>query len=172
MKFRHSSGEAERIELQMAPMIDVIFLLLIFFMLTLRIVEPEGDFSINMPIAAPQKAQPDQPKLGDIKVRMIAAADGSLGQLMLGQRQLGSGPDAFDRLNGMILRLIGRPGSPLAKDVEVEIDADYELDYEYFIKAVSACTGRLDESTTPPRIVRYVEKIKFAPPRRPAGSTE
>ncbi len=34
----------------MTPMIDVVFQLLIFFMLTLKIIAPEGDFNINMPL--------------------------------------------------------------------------------------------------------------------------
>ena len=53
MKLRHK-GEAEKIETQMAPMIDVVFQLLIFFMLTLKILAPEGDFNINMPIGQAQ----------------------------------------------------------------------------------------------------------------------
>ena len=51
------------------------------------------------------------------------------------------------------------------------INADYNLHYEYIIHAVSACSGQLREmkggSTG---IVRFVEKIKFAPPRRPANA--
>ena len=37
-------------EMDITPMIDIVFLLLIFFMLTLKILAPEGDFNINMPI--------------------------------------------------------------------------------------------------------------------------
>lgn len=170
MKFRHTGGAGQRIEAQMAPLIDVVFLLLIFFMLTLKIVEPEGDFNINMPLATPEAQPSEEIMLPDIRVRLVAAADGSLGQLRLGQRELGNGPEAFDRLNTEILQIIGRPGGPMSEDVEVEIDADYALNYEHVISAVSACTGRLNEDTN--RIVRYVEKIKFAPPRRPEGAGE
>ncbi len=169
MKFRHSGGESEKIEAQMAPMIDVVFLLLIFFMLTLRLVEPEGDFNINMPISAPSEARPDDPQLPDIKVRLVADENGQLVRLMLGQRTLGSGSAAFERLNDRILQLIGgRAGNPRLKDVEVEIDADYRLHYEYTVRAISACRGRYDEATK--QIIPYVETIKFAPPRRPQGS--
>ena len=51
MQFRNQKT-AEKIEPQMAPMIDVVFLLLIFFMCTLKIISPEGDFNINMPAVA------------------------------------------------------------------------------------------------------------------------
>ena len=49
--------------------------------------------------------------------------------------------------------------------MEVEIDADYNLNFQYVISAIGACTGRPDSSGK--RIVRYIEKIKFAPPRIP-----
>ena len=170
MKVRGSGGKGEKIEAQMAPMIDVVFQLLIFFMLTLKIIEPEGDFNINMPIGAPAEASTDL-ILPDIKVRLRADADGHLASLRLGNRNLGNDMQAFDRLNVEILNIIGAPGNPLMKDVEVEIDADYDLHYEYVIHAVSACSGRLGETENGKvGIVRYVEKIKFAPPRRPADT--
>ena len=53
----------------------------------------------------------------------------------------------------------------MAQDVEVEIDADYDLRYEYIIKAVSKCTGRLDSRGN---VIRYVEKVKFAAPKKRA----
>lgn len=167
MKIRGTKLEAEKIEPQMAPMIDVVFQLLIFFMLTLKIIEPEGDFNINMPIGAPvEQRNPDDPVIPDIKVRLVAALDGSLSQVMLGQRNLGSGPNAFERLNNEILRIIGQPGNPLTKDIEVEIEADYGLHYRYTVEAISACTGDIRDG----KLVRYVEKIKFAPPKRPGES--
>ena len=59
MKIRHttSSGQ-DKIELQMTPMIDIVFQLLIFFIMTFKIVAQEGDFNINMPQASPQSAPP------------------------------------------------------------------------------------------------------------------
>lgn len=165
MKIRRHGSE-DKIETQMAPMIDVVFQLLIFFMLTLKIVEPEGDFNINMPIGAPAQSTNQDIQLSDIKVRLIAdPVTGVLSDLRLGQRSLGNGNDAFARLNGEILRIIGQPGNPLMKDQEVEIDADYDLNYEFIIKAVSSCTGRMENG----KLIRYIEKIKFAAPRDPAA---
>ena len=162
MKLRSSGREAEKIEPQMAPMIDVVFKLLIFFMLTLNIVEPEGDFNVNMPITD-SNAPAEEPVLKtDIKVRLVANEDGSLNTIRVGQNNLGNGPNVFTGLNHEILKIIGRPGSPITKDMEVELESDYNLHYEYTLKAVSACTGRLDPSGK--RIIRYIEKIKFAPP--------
>ena len=98
-----------------------------------------------------------------IKVKLIANADGSLKSVYLGQRNLGGPPDAFRKLNTEILRIIGRPGNPLAKDLEVEIDADRNLSYPHVIGAVSACTGRIDSKTG--KLIRYISKIKFTAAR-------
>ena len=59
MKFRHPIAY-EKIELQMTPMIDIVFLLLIFFVMTFKIVAAEGDFNIKMPLARPDSGTPDE----------------------------------------------------------------------------------------------------------------
>jgi biopolymer transport protein ExbD len=165
MKIRNRVKQ-EKIEAQMAPMIDVVFQLLIFFMLTLKIVEPEGDFNINMPLSQGAPTETTDINLPDIKVKLQADPEtGRLAMMMFGSTKLGNDDAAFARLNSEILRVIGRPGNPLTKDIEVEIDADYNLHYGYVIKAVSACTGRLDPKSE--KIVRYIEKIKFAKPKPP-----
>jgi len=168
MKLAKRDAGSGKVEIPMAPMIDIVFQLLIFFMLNLKIIAPEGNFDINMPIGAPTPKNEDDVNLPDIKVGLRSDAEGNLTQLTLGQKNLGNDDAAFDRLSGEILKIIVRPGNPLTKDIEVEIDADYELQYKYVIRAVSRCTGRLDQQTG--QLVRYIEKIKFAPPHEPKGA--
>ncbi len=146
---------------QTTPLIDVTFQLLTFFMFTLRIVAPEGDFNINLP--PPGAGTPKSEVLPEIKVRLVARPDGGLASLKLGERQLGNGPGSFQVLNKEILKLIGRENSARSKEIEVEIDADYHLNFDFVVKAIGACTGRLDADGK--TIIRYVEKIKFAPPK-------
>jgi len=153
-----------KVEIPMAPMIDIVFQLLIFFMLNLKIVAPEGNFNINLPISAPSNA-PSDVNLPDIKVGLRSDRDGNLVQLTLGGNNLGNDNAAVDRLNAEILKIIGRPGNPLTKDIEVELDADFECQYKYVVKAISRCTGRFDQKTQ--SVTRYIEKIKFAPPHKP-----
>ena len=149
----------------MTPMIDCVFQLMIFFMLTLKFVQAEGNFDINMPIG--QSIGKTDPLAQDIKVRLIANEEGNLARLQIGAVLLGNDEQAYQKLNQALFSAIGKnPGGPAAKDTEVEIDADYNLHYSYVIRAISACTGRFDERTK--QVVRYIEKIKFAPPRRPA----
>ena len=153
--------EPASLQQQTTPMIDVTFQLLTFFMFTLRIVGPEGDFNINMPPPGGGAAKAEI--LPDIKVRLLADPNGNLVSLKLGDRQLGIGPGAFQLLNAEILKLVGGANAARSTDIEVEIDADYNLHFDNVVKAIGACTGRLgpDGKT----IIRYVEKIKFAPPK-------
>lgn len=157
-----------RIPIDMTPMIDCVFQLIIFFMLTLKIRADEGDFNINMPLG---QGQADALQIPDIKVRLDANADGSLARLKVGATDLGNDQQAFVELGRTIRGIVGRPGNPLANDIEVEIDFDDGLNYQYVVSAISACTGTVVRQGGETRVVRYVEKIKFAPPRA-AGAGE
>lgn len=150
-----------KVDVPMAPMIDIVFQLLIFFMLNLKIVAPEGDFNVNLPKTGGPGIESSAP----IRVGLRSDADGNLIQLTLGTRNLGNDAAAFERLNREILQIIGRPGNPATAEVEVEIDADFETQYRYVVQAISRCTGRFDPQTK--TTARYVEKIKFAPAKAP-----
>lgn len=146
-------------------MIDVVFQLLIFFMLTLKIVAPEGDFNINMPLGA--GAPIDELPPLDLRVRLTANPDGTLQQLAFNSVGLGNDyPACFDRLNTEIARIVGG-GKGHSDDLEVEIDADFGLHYMYTMKAVSSCSGRFNARTG--GRVTYIEKIKLAKPRPVGG---
>ena len=99
MARRRKESKGEKLETNMSAMIDIVFQLLIFFMLTLKIVEPEGDFNINMPAQGQPTASDEIPPFPDIKVKLRANPDGTLSGLFFGSRNLGVGPDAFEQLN-------------------------------------------------------------------------
>ncbi|RPI90640.1 MAG: biopolymer transporter ExbD [Planctomycetaceae bacterium] len=160
----HGPGGHEKIPLDMTPMIDVVFQLIIFFMLTLKIRANEGDFNINMPLG---QGVGQSSELPPIKVRLESNPDGTLRTIAIGRQSLGNDERAFALLNREVLNLVGRPGTAFSKDIEVEIDSDYELHYQYVVSAMTACTGKLDEKGQP---MRFVEKIKFAPPRAKRGA--
>lgn len=166
MAKRNKISSAE-VTIDMTPMIDIVFQLITFFVFTLKVVEPEGDFNINMPAGGAGSGPP--PDIPPIKVKLRANPDGSLGGVFLGQRNLGNADTAFNQLNIEILKLIGSPGNELAKDMEVEIDADYGLHFRYVISTVGACTGRLDKRSN--RVIKYIEKIKFTPPKPPQAAS-
>lgn len=66
-----SSGDS-KVELQIAPLIDVVFLLLIYFMVTASLIKKEGDVAFLLPA----NVSPDKPIELPIEVIIEIAADG------------------------------------------------------------------------------------------------
>jgi len=165
MKFRKTAGERQdSVELQMTAMIDIVFQLLIFFIMTFKIVQLEGDFNIKMPLPSEATDPLDAPPIPPIKVRLIAGAGGGLAEIQMNGLSLGTD---FEALRQQLISIVGTdtgPGS-IAAETEVEIDADYNLTYDNTIAAITAVSGQVQNGN----LVRLVENIKFAPPRKPAG---
>lgn len=160
MKIRNAGKREEKIDLQMTPMIDIVFQLLTFFIMTFKIVLPEGDFNIKMPANAPSQGAPDPNLIPPMTVRLTAAGDGSLAGIAIN----GNSMRDFNALHNHIISIIGSdrgPGS-VAESAEVELDCDYNLNYEHVIKAITAVSGYVDQNG----VVKLIEKIKFAPPKQ------
>lgn len=153
----------DKVEIPMTPMIDIVFQLLVFFIMTLKIVAPEGDFNIKMPLAAPSEGPPDPDILPPIKLRLIASPGGDLAEVRMNDRSLPLsgvwGPNGV--LRNEIVSLT-KPGADGGEDVEVEIDADYNLHYRNIIEAMTAVTGRRENDNS---VTQLVEQVKFAPPK-------
>ena len=163
MKIR-GRKDAEKNELNMTSMIDIVFLLLIFFVMTFKIVEMEGDFSVKMPLAGTSSNTVDPTDL-PLKLRLRSDDSGSLVGMELNDIQMGNSVDAFDKLRGNVIGLLGS-STPVEEEAgegpEIEIDTDYNLRYEYVIRAITAVSGYKDGD----QVVKLIEKIKFAKPRR------
>jgi biopolymer transport protein ExbD len=163
MRIRRGAKALDKIELQMTPMIDIVFQLNIFFLFTFKIVLPEGDFNIRMPSAAAARAIEMSESI-PMTLVMKAGADGQLTELRLAGRSFGNGPDAFVGLRQQIRRAVADAGGPgKASDLEVEIDADYGLNYDYVVRAMTAITGYVDESGQPQELIT---RVKFTPPKK------
>lgn len=159
MKIRRNSNADEKVELQMTSMIDVVFLLLIFFVLTFKISVQEGDFAVRMPLQGVGGA-PEDHQL-PLKLRLRADGNGRISEIVLNE-SLSFGQD-FNSLNKYIVEYIGGTDGPQGEESpEVEIDLDYNLRYEHVIQAITAVTGQKQGD----EVFRLVDKIKFAPPRK------
>lgn len=155
MKIRHSIATDDvKVETQMTPMIDVVFLLLIFFLVTFKIVSQEGDFDITMP--PPESAGPPDSATIAIVVRMTADANGNLVDLIYKDQVIEASTDAarFDALQELVYRDVEDLGPELT---EVEIDYDFNLQYGYVMTAISHINGRYVNN----QLVDMVEKIRF-----------
>ena len=63
MKVRNRRRGSDKIELQMTPMIDIVFLLIIFFMVGTQFTEQERQFDVQVPSvsdAPPLTSRPDE----------------------------------------------------------------------------------------------------------------
>ena len=150
-------GLPDKIPIDMTPMIDIVFQLLTFFCMTLKVAEAEGDFNIKMPLAAPRAGVPDVNQLPPLKLRMQANNSGDCVNLVLGDRAF-NGADRWQQLHNYIASVVGEGSA--AASAEVELDCDYNLNYENVIRAITAVSGRVAEDG---QVIKLVEKIKFSP---------
>ena len=149
---------ADKIDINMTPMIDIVFQLLAFFIMTLKIVQPEGDFDVRMPLGAAAAAAPDEEQNPPIRIRLTAGETG------LGGIEMNGTPVAsVEELQERVIALVGLDSGPnsIADKTEVELDCDEQLPYEYVVNAISAVSGTVQDG----QIIELVKKIKFAPPR-------
>ena len=71
---KHREFGDAKIELQIAPLIDVVFLLLIYFMVTASLIKKEGDISFVLPANIPQEEVVNVP----VEVLIEIAGDGTV----------------------------------------------------------------------------------------------
>jgi biopolymer transport protein ExbD len=159
MRIRHGTTKT-KIELQMTPMIDIVFQLLVFFVMSFKIGALEGDFNIKLPATAPSQATPMDDQLPPMTLRLTADDTGKLTGIQLNDIGFGS----FAELHEHVMGMVGTDaGSGLLSGAEIELDCDYSLRYENVTAAITAVLGHRSEDGT---IVKLIEKIRFAPPRQ------
>jgi biopolymer transport protein ExbD len=93
---KRKSKLAGKIPIDMTAMIDVVFQLLTFFMLTLKSVVVEGDFNIRMPLGASAGAAEENP-IPPLILKMSADASGRLTGVQMGGKSV-VGQDLLDSL--------------------------------------------------------------------------
>lgn len=150
----------------MTPMIDVVFQLLAFFVLTFRIVSPEGEFGVTMPAAAPATGVHEVHE-EELHVRLAADSAGNLTDVRVNNRSLG--PD-IKALHQYVANLAGIEGpSSLRSAIEVKLDFDPQLYYAHAMDAVTAVSTYRDSEGNPAVLV---ERLKFGRPRVRANGAD
>jgi biopolymer transport protein ExbD len=84
---KRESKLVSKIDINMTPMIDVVFQLLTFFMLTLKTVIVEGDFNIRMPLGASAGDAEDNP-IPPLILKMTASPEGRLAGVQMGGKSV------------------------------------------------------------------------------------
>ena len=113
-----------RFAIMMTPLIDVIFLLMIFFIMTLNFLVPEGILENRLPDQA--RTTPQREK--DWELVRIHVATGKAGpQIYLQERKVAGLPDLLLNLHR------------LPQDVIIVIEPEQKVAYKHVISVFNAC---------------------------------
>ena len=135
-------GESEKIELQMTSMIDCVFLLLIFFVMTMKFPKVEGNLPAHLPRegrkSSDQKEQTEEIVIGleYPNKQLIILVNGA---------NIGNRMDALRTKLFLLRRQI--------PDARVTVDGAPAVPYEYIVRTLNACAKF------------GFQKIQFAQPR-------
>ena len=110
---------------RMTPLIDVVFLLMIFFIMTLNFLEPEGILENRLPETARHTAT-DQQKDWEI-VRIHVSDDSVRPRIYLQEREVKGLEDLIHNLN------------LLPRDIIIVIDPDSKVAYKHVINIYNTC---------------------------------
>ena len=160
---RKSAGPGGKIAIDMTPMIDIVFQLLIFFVMTLKLAPPEGDLAMQMPSNTPGPARPRLDDLPSMTLTLHADEQGNCSQVLLNERSF-AGKHRWVDLHDYVAALVGDVHRASA---EVQIVADFDLRHEHTVQAITALSGSLDPQGD---VVPLIEKIRFAPPSEAGGA--
>jgi biopolymer transport protein ExbD len=153
----------------MTSMIDIVFQLLAYFIMTFKVTTMEGDFNVNMPLATDSSQQIMETLDKTIVVHLTRTADGNVGPIDVdfgSEHHSFSDEFRFQRLRDFVKSLVHQQADPAAaSEFEVEFDIDRDLAYEYTINAVEAVSG---EPLGGGRIATLIEKIRFRDNRNAA----
>jgi biopolymer transport protein ExbD len=130
----------EKVELQIAPLIDVVFLLLIYFMVTASLVKKEGDISFTLPARVDQADSIDLP----IEVQIEIAPGGDV-------RVEGMIFKSDDReLDTLVLRLMEfrEAATSSGSELIVNILPDNESLHGRIVDVMSACAAAKVRNTS------------------------
>jgi biopolymer transport protein ExbD len=142
------------VKIDMTPMIDIVFQLLVFFALTLKVATLEGDLAM----LPPAKTGPGGPAPTVPPLMVVLHADerGGLASLELNGRPLAG----THQLHAEVVTLLGGDAA-LAAQAEARLACDERLAYEHTIAAVTALTGRRLPSG---EIQPLIGKVRFVQP--------
>lgn len=158
MRFRNTSSAPRADRTQMSAMIDIVFLLLVFFVMTFKIVALEGEFFMKTPVGkGPGDAVADIPP---VWIRLTAEEDGRLASIHVNNVAVAN----VESLQQEIIRMTGKLRESRADDegLEAILDCDYGLAYDHVVQAIDAIRGYKDGTGN---VVDLIHKVRFAPTR-------
>lgn len=159
MPQRRDVKAPEKVDIQMTPMIDIVFQLMAFFLMTFKVAAVEGDFNLKLPkderSAGPANSQSEM-----INVVLKAKADGDLAYLQIGNTApIPSSNLPYYKLSEAIKTVVNKARLAGQEEPEIQLDADDTLRYEHIIKAVASVSSTYQDGA----VVPLAKKVKFKP---------
>ena len=121
MRFRNYATAAPA-QMQLAPMIDIVFLLLIFFIVTWSYARFETELDVSVPAAS--ESEDPKRSIGEIIVNV--REDGTI--VVEGREETGA--SLFERLSAITERF---------EDQAVILRGDKSVSYEHIVKTLNVC---------------------------------
>ena len=123
----------KKAELEIAPLIDVVFLLLIYFMVTASLIKKEADLSFILP------AKVDVPDSLDLPIEVLIEVS-ELGDIVINGMVFGSGETNLDDLIGQLLSLKEAADSSGSELIVNIMPADKAI-HGRIIRVMDACAA-------------------------------
>ena len=121
---RFNRNESERVDIQLAPMIDVVFLLLIFFIVSWQLAKFEGTVDISVPKPSENPVQKEN--IGEIIINVFKDGRLSVNDRWLSREELVSKLKQIHQLN---------PEQP------VILRGFTETNFEHIVDVLDACNS-------------------------------
>jgi len=124
-------------ELPMAPMIDVIFQLLIFFMCTMHFKSLEGKLSSHLPKDKGLISSEDlDPPMDEYRIRLVfdPSQPGHMTRIMIGRQEFDDWQDFYQTV-AEYYQIDRRKN----QDTPFKIDADEQVPFQSVVSALNAC---------------------------------
>lgn len=120
------------VEIQMGPMIDMVFLLLVFFMVSARPIKPESDINLGLPGSVAQDEAVNIPDEQRIEIR----PDGTV---ILNEQVVGSPSDQkLHQLIGLLDRF-KKAADAARSDTLVTLAPDDSVPHQRVVDVLNAC---------------------------------
>ena len=129
---RLNRRDTQTVEMQMGPMIDMVFLLLVFFMVTAKPIKPEADVSLGLPGMAQQDEPVDLPDEQRIQVR-------ASGEVLLNEQTVAAPGDAkLEKFTETLTRLVLSAQAAKA-ELLVTLAPEDEARHQRLVDVLNAC---------------------------------
>ncbi len=129
---RRRKRDQPAVEMQMGPMIDMVFLLLVFFMVSAKPIKPEADINLGLPGMAEQDSPVELPDEQRILIR-------ANGEVVLNEQTLAAPGDVtLEKFTETMARLV-QSAQAARSELLVTLSPEDEARHQRLVDVLNAC---------------------------------